>query len=252
MRIRGARLIGCVIGVGALAACGDNKAPEDVPYFEWDAQHTLGAMSLDTLDASNDAPLLSKLDKAKRENWVVMVYGHRPSELASLVTIEAFMKHAQELDLPFYTFADLALDDGVAKPGICLSFDDTEVDDWMTLRPLFATYDARATFFVTRYDEFTDDNRQKLHVLYDEGNSIEAHGVHHVNANDYVAANGLDAYIADEVQPSIDILREDGFSPVAFAHPYGQHSPEIDAAISERVALVRSISQTPLPGHDCH
>jgi hypothetical protein len=253
MSIRGSVVLGAAVACLTFAiGCGDNHPERDLPYFKFDGRQTVGAMSLDSLDEHDDEPLLSKLQKAKDMNWVVMVYGHRPSELSSLQTIEEFMIRAEEDGLPFYTFADLAKDGDTERPGICLSFDDTEVDDWMTLRPLFEEYHARATFFVTRYYEFTEDQRAELHTLYDEGNSIEAHGINHVDAVDYVEQHGIEAYMADEVQPSIDVLKQDGFSPVAFAHPYGRHSEMIDDAISERVQLVRSISQTPLPGRDVH
>jgi hypothetical protein len=239
-----------VVAALLLAACGDNTWPREEPYFKWDGKPTVGAMDITDLDASNDGPLLSKLAHGHDDNWIVMIYGHRPGELVSLDTIQALLQQAQDEQLPFYTFAQLALDDGIARHGINLSFDDTEIDDWYSLRPLLQQYGAHVTLFVTRYAQFTDDGRQKLHQLYDEGNDVEAHGVNHVNGPDYVAQYGLDAYLADEVQPSIDILREDGFDPVAFAHPFGAHTPEIDEAITARLALVRSISQTPLPGHD--
>ena len=76
--------------------------------------------------------------------------------------------------------------------------------------------------------------------------------VHHVNGPTYVEHHGLAAYVADEVQPSIDILTADGFEPVAFAHPYGAHTADIDAAVLERIQLVRSIAEVPLPHHDDH
>jgi peptidoglycan/xylan/chitin deacetylase (PgdA/CDA1 family) len=90
------------------------------------------------------------------------------------------------------------------------------------------------------------DNRYRnpLHV---EGHSIEAHGVHHLDAATYIADHGLAAYLDDEVQPSIDILRADGFAPVAYAHPFGSHTRELDEAIAGRIRFARSISGKPKP-----
>jgi peptidoglycan/xylan/chitin deacetylase (PgdA/CDA1 family) len=128
-----------------------------------------------------------------------------------------------------------------------MSFDDTEVDAWYGFRDVFARYDARATFFVTEYAQFTDDGRQKLHALYDEGNDIEAHGVHHVNVCDYTATtgNGIEGYITDEVMPSIQVLKDDGFAPVAFAFPGGTMGNAIVDALAPLVPLTRGITQLP-------
>jgi hypothetical protein len=56
------------------------------------------------------------------------------------------------------TFAALAadLEAGNTRSGICLSFDDADVDDWFLLRPLLARHSAHVSFMVTRYFEFTD------------------------------------------------------------------------------------------------
>jgi hypothetical protein len=233
----------------ALGGCGDNEPPRELPYFTWGGETTVGAMSMDHLDTTMDFPLLSRLDRAVADDAVVMIYGHIPGRGLRLDVVEDVLAAARDRHLPFLTFADLAAG-GPRRAGICLSFDDDAVDEWMQLRDLFARYDARATFFVTRYREFGPRRRQLLHQLADDGNDIEAHGVNHLNARDFVDAYGIDQFINDEVQPSLDVLRADGFAPVAYAHPFGAHTPEINAELLTRVdglQLIRSISVTPLP-----
>jgi Polysaccharide deacetylase len=225
-----------------VAGCGDNLY-RDLPYFEWNGQRTIGAFEIDAL-APDDPHMAAEIATAKPGNWVVLFYGHNPGPGAPFATIESILSQAHDQGLPMYTFADLVA--GTADgPGICLSFDDTEVDQWILLRPMLAQYGAHISFFVTEYQTFTADQRAELHTLYADGNSIEAHGVHHANELTYVAANGLDALIADEVKPSIDILVADGFTPKAFAHPGGAHSREIDDAILTVIPLARSISGAP-------
>ncbi len=232
-----------------LGACGETV--HDDGFFTWTGQRSFGAMSIDHLNASDDAPLLDELHQATDQRSVAMVYAHIPDVTVSLETIARVLSVAHDDGLAFYSFADLAKG-GPAKPGLCLSFDDRAIDQWFELRDLLATYGAHVTFFVTEYDQWNDQEKAKLHVLYADGNSVEAHGVHHVNGRTYVEHHGLAAYIADEVQPSIDILTADGFEPVAFAHPYGAHTAEIDAAVLEHIQLVRSIAEVPLPHHDDH
>ena len=227
----------------ALAACGDNKRV-DIPYFTWDGERETGAYELDHLPP-DDPGMLDRIDYAPDRDWVTMFYTHDPGIVVSWETLDAFFARAVEDGLPFFTYADLAAG-GPPRPGICLSFDDTEVDAWYQLRPLLAKYGAHVSFFVTRYFEFTPVQRDELHQLYMEGNSVEAHGVNHAYAVDYVAQNGLDKLIDTEVVPSITILQADGFTPVAYAHPGGSHDPEIDAAIEEHIQLLRGISGAPL------
>ena len=47
----------------------------------------------------------------------------------------------------------------------------------------------------------------------------------------YVEQRGLDSYMSDEIQPSIDHLRDDGFTISTFAYPYGSRTDETDRAI---------------------
>ena len=82
-------------------------------------------------------------------------------------------------------------------------------------------------------------------MLYADGNTIEAHGVNHASAIAYIPAHGLQAYLDDEIQPSIDILRADGFTPIAYAHPGGAHTRELDEALAGRIRFARSISGAP-------
>jgi Polysaccharide deacetylase len=227
--------------VMAVAACGDNRQ-YDEPFFEWGVDRTVGAMELDHLSA-DDIGMLDQIDADDDTPWVAMFYAHVPGRDVDMATLEALLARAQEDGLATLTFHDLA--EGAPRAGISLSFDDTEVDQWMQLRPLLQRYGAHASFFVTRYFEFTDAQRAELHQLYEDGNSIEAHGVNHAYAVKYVKQYGLEQFLDEEVIPSIDILRKDGFQPVAYAHPGGSHTREIDDAILEHVKIVRSISGAP-------
>ncbi len=50
------------------------------------------------------------------------------------------------------------------------------------------------------------------------------------------------AWMTDEVQPSIDQLRADGYTVDAFAYPYGSRTDETDRAVLDQVKIVRSVS----------
>jgi peptidoglycan/xylan/chitin deacetylase (PgdA/CDA1 family) len=225
------------------AACGDNLS-HDIPYYQWHRGGAVGAMEIDHL-TPEDVGMLDQVDSGDDGAWVAMFYAHVPNQDIDLATIDALLSRAQDDGLATLTYGDLM--SGTPRAGISLSFDDTEVDQWMLLRPVLAKYNAHVSFFVTRYFEFTDMQRAELHQLYEDGNTIEAHGVNHEYAVQYVKDHGLQDLIDNEVVPSITVLQDDGFSPVAYAHPGGSHDREIDEAILEHIPIVRSISGAPKP-----
>lgn len=242
-----------LLWLGLVVACGDNIAPDykwgdQDPFFRWNGQPHVGAYSLDGLTPETREPILRRIDGV--DNEVLVLYGHATSIGTSVETIEAVLARAGDRGLDSVTFLDLARD-GAKRPGIALSFDDTEIDAWFEFRDVFARYDARATFFVTRYYEWSDEARAKLHVLFDEGHSIEAHGVNHINVCLYsemhdLDEHDLDAYIAEEVMPSVEVLRADGFTPHAFAFPGGIEGNAIVEALEPHIEITRGITQRPV------
>jgi peptidoglycan/xylan/chitin deacetylase (PgdA/CDA1 family) len=239
------------LGVVAVVvgACGDNelpdfKADDQDPYFHWDGQPMVGAYGLDKLSPKALDLILHRIDAL--DDRALVLYGHMTPEGVTPETIATVLARARNAGVDILTFADLARG-GSRRAGVVVTFDDEDIDAWFGLRDILARYDARATFFVTRYFEWTDAGRQELHTLYDEGNDIEAHGVNHVNVCAYTAStgNGLDGYIADEVMPSIQVLQADGFAPVAFAFPGGSMGNAIVDDLAPLVPLTRGITQLP-------
>jgi len=239
--------LGVVVAV--VGGCGDNELPnfeayDQDPYFHWQGQPMVGAYGLDKESPEALDLILHRIDAL--DDDVLVLYGHVGGEGVSPATIETVLARARDAGIDIVTFADLARG-GMKRPGVAVTFDDLDIDAWFGLRDIFARYDARATFFVTEYFEWTDDGRQKLHVMYDEGNDVDAHGVNHVNVCAYTAStgNGIDGYSADEVMPSIEILKADGFAPVAFAFPGGSMGNAIVDALEPLVPITRGITELP-------
>jgi len=235
--------------VAAIAGCGDNVNPDferydQDPYFHWDGQPNVGAYGLNDLAAKPLEVILDKIDHL--DDRVMVLYGHASTPGVTRETLAAVFERAREAGVDTLTFADLARG-GAKRSGIAVTFDDTEIDEWFGLRDLFATYDARATFFVSEYGDFTEDGRAKLHQLYAEGHDIAAHGLHHLNICTYTATTGkgIDGYVEDEVMPSIQVLKDDGFAPVAFAFPGGSEGNAIVDALAPLVPITRAITELP-------
>lgn len=228
-----------------VAGCGDNELPDfkdndQDPYFRWDGQQNVGGYGLDGLSPEAFDLVLHRIDALDHE--VLVLYGHAGGVAPS--TIDAVFARARDAGVGIVTFADLVRG-GSKRPGVAVTFDDMDIDAWYGYRDIFARHDAHATFFVTRYHEWSDEDRQKLHVLYDEGHDVEAHGVHHVNVCLYTKEHSLDAYVTDEVLPSLEILKQDGFAPVAFAFPGGIMGNQIVDMLATEVPLTRGITQLP-------
>jgi peptidoglycan/xylan/chitin deacetylase (PgdA/CDA1 family) len=231
--------LACV--VAPLAACQREIAEIDGVFYNGDHRLVHCGIDLDTKSDIDFASIDSGLDRARDRRETVELYAHNPGATVPVETIRHVLAGAAERGLAFATYSDFAHGGGDG-PGLALSFDDTSVDAWVALRPLFAQYHAHVTFFVSRFYELTDDQRAGLQLLASDGHAIEAHTVHHLHAPDYVDQNGLNAYLRNELDPSIQVLRDEGFAVDAFAYPFGVRTDQLDHAIGKRVPVIRSVS----------
>ena len=188
------------------------------------------------------------LDDARTQGWVLNLYAHRPGDddLDPKVTIASdrlarVLTMVDDAGLPWVTCRQLAELPEQGGAGVALSFDDASVDAWEASQDLLADHGVAATFFVSKYPRFSDAQRATLQRLADAGHDIESHPVDHLDAVDYAAAHGVQAYVDDQVVPEIDALRAGGFDPRAFAYPFGSHSDELHDAILEHNSIVRTI-----------
>lgn len=234
----------------ALAAGGCRSAIEDMDeiFYDWTDRRVLCAANIDVVGDNGIETIDRGLERARDRGEVLQLYGHQPGDPAVGATvpvdkIEAILAKAVELGLAFYRSDELRPDaDGAGTGGLALSFDDAHIADWWGLRPLFQQYGARLTFFVTRYAGWDATMKAQLRDLYTDGHAIEAHSVNHLRAPEYVTEHGLEAYMTDEAQPSIDLLVADGYPVTDYAYPFGARTGELDHALLERVERLRAVS----------
>jgi peptidoglycan/xylan/chitin deacetylase (PgdA/CDA1 family) len=200
-------------------------------------------VNLDTSANTSIESVDSALDRARNRGEVAELYAHHPGDTVPISKIEHVLSAARDRGLRFVTYDDFARSRD-AGAGLALSFDDTAIDAWFSLRPLLQQYGARVTFFVSRYAFVGPDQHDELHQLADDGHAVEAHSVLHLRAPDYVEQHGINAYVREEVDPSIAILRNEGFDVQAFAYPFGARTAELDRAIAKRVPVLRSVAFT--------
>jgi hypothetical protein len=220
----------------ALAGCHD----EHWLTYPWDDRRVLCSQAMD--DLTSDAPWELAEDQmleAAQTRSVLALHAHVPGESISTAAIERILTMAERRGLAFLTYREL---DPAATPraGLALAFDDNAIDAWFGVRDLLAAHGAHVTFFVTRWYSRTETERAELRMLAGDGHDVEPHSVNHLHAPDYVREHGLPAYLTDEVMPSIDGLVQAGYPPPAiYAYPFGQSTPELDAAILKIVPRVR-------------
>lgn len=228
------------LGLAGLAACQVSVADVDGAFSAGPTQVHCG-VDLDTSARNSIASVDTGLDRAADRGEVLDLYAHDPGGTVPLDKIEHVLADAQARGLPLVTYEDLAAG-APAGAALALSFDDSSVDAWSAMQPLLDRYGAHVTFFVTRYASLKASQKAELHQLAAAGNAIEAHTVHHLRGPDYVRDHGLAAYLADEVLPSIELLRADGYPVHAFAYPFGSRTSETDRAILDHVTLLRSVA----------
>ncbi len=128
--------------------------------------------------------------------------------------------------------------------GVAITFDDAFVGEWHSIKGLLKAYAAKATFFVSHFDQLTDDSIEKLRVLQNEGHEIGYHGLRHLNAVNFVKETSLDNYLVTEIIPGMNIMAEHGFVPTSFSYPYGAHTREIDEALLKCFKHIRGTAFT--------
>lgn len=220
----------------ALAACHRGEAKRFGPRFFTDGlgSHVFCSKGLDRTHEWPHDELAASLEHALDAKVVLQTFAHAPTlDLAEYV---ADFDWATANGVKMVTFKDIA--SGFKGAGWAFTIDDDEVDTWYAWRERLRQHHVRATFFVTRYDKLTDAQKAELRELAKDGHDIEAHGVAHANALDYVKLHSLDAYVRDEVMPSSTALAE--FQPIAFAYPYGAHDHAIDNALLMHFKLLRT------------
>jgi hypothetical protein len=232
------------IGSAFVPACTQTPLAEIDEIFSDDTSRRVLCSA--SLDSSAEIPLdsvLGGLERAHAKGEIIHLYAHSPGKSVPIERLVSVLTRADELGLAYLTYAELGdARADVPAGGLALSFDDSNITEWFGIRDLLAEHGAHATFFVTRFDLLNDLERSELHTLEADGHAIEAHGLRHLNAPDYVMEYGIDAYMTDEVLPSLDLMRADGFQPTVYAYPYGRRTEELDDAVLKVVDRVRSVS----------
>lgn len=226
--------------IALVSACRFDAEDVDGAFYDGDHRRVHCALNLDG-KAGNMSGIDGALDRARDRGEVVELYAHKPGGTVAIADIEHVLAGAVARGLAFYTYADFVLGRPI-EGGLALSFDDAHIVEWFALREMFQHYNARVTFYLTRYLGQAPEKKELIRMLADDGHDIAAHGVAHVRAPSYVEEHGLGAYMKNEAVPSIDVLRDDGYPVWSYAYPFGARTSELDDALLDHVGILRSVT----------
>ena len=216
----------------------EHHSVTEAVQYHWDGAPVLCSKVVD--DVAHDGLTKVGIDLlyALEHDTAAVLHAHTPMTTVSYEQLDCIFDLATARDVELVTFSDFAARSS-PRPALALSFDDEAIDAWYAARDLFTKWNARVTFFVTDYAAWTSEQRTKLAELAALGHDIEAHGMYHLNAVDYVASHSVDDYIQLEVLPAIDLLEQAGFPITTYAFPFGATTNDITAAVLEYVPQVR-------------
>ncbi|HSH42739.1 MAG TPA: polysaccharide deacetylase family protein [Arenicellales bacterium] len=136
------------------------------------------------------------------------------------------------------------------QAGMVLAFDDGYHNWTEVIAPELAEAGGKATAYVnnTRLDgnSITIEELRELRSRY--GWEIATHTYHHHNATQFVAREGLDTWLREELQNSLAGLRELGFEPSSLAFPFNSFDDSLRRAALRHVDNVRRREALPLAG----
>jgi len=128
----------------------------------------------------------------------------------------------------------------LTTPGVCLTFDDLYVENWLAARPIFQAHDARVTFCVCRMHKATPAQIDGLHQLQEDGHEIAYHGRNHKKLKPYLRQHGLDLWLENEIARGVAEHRALGFPATSFASPFYGSTRQTRAATAPYFRITRA------------
>lgn len=128
------------------------------------------------------------------------------------------------------------------KGGVCLTFDDTYVDEWFKLSNTLIVNNIKATFFVTMINTLSETELKKLQTLDSLGFEIGCHGYKHIDAVKYLESHTLQEYFDFEIMPALKIMDQINLHPKSFSYPYGMNNDSLDLYLLNYFEILRDVT----------
>ena len=129
-----------------------------------------------------------------------------------------------------------------SQPGISLSFDDRNLEQWVEILPLLEENEAKVTFFLNGVNTLTAVEKSMISRIQDAGHDIQAHGEYHFSMNTYISDEGLFSYLEKEIIGHLEAFESLGISPTVFAYPFGEKNHYIDLFLWTKFSATRNVA----------
>lgn len=123
--------------------------------------------------------------------------------------------------------------------GVCLTFDDRFVANWLAARAILRDFGARVTFCVYGIEELTSEQVDGLFALQADGHEIAHHSRTHPKLKQYLREFTLEKWLDEEIDSEIEARRRLGFPSQSFAPPHHVLTPDVVTACRERFDVIR-------------
>lgn len=244
----GLNLLG-VLALATIIGCTHRRAPVTLAergdiYSQAPDRYVFCAAGIDTKPQQHPSldEITQAMMRAKLDGTTLHLYTHVPGDTIDPAFLEQVLAAAADQGVQLTTYDELSAQ---AVPGsLALSFDDSAIDSWTSIRPMLSKYQAHVTFFVTYFLGFNDAQREELQQLAADGHDIEYHSTGHLDAAQYVAEHGMAEYIATDIVPALDAMRAAGYPTRTFAYPYGSRTAATDDALRPYFDHLRAVVHT--------
>ena len=128
----------------------------------------------------------------------------------------------------------------LTQPGVCLTFDDRNVDDWEAMLPVFGKYGAHVTFFIN--GPITEDIAARLKAIEAEGHSIGAHGMVHDHYLKCVTERGMtpEEYAQKDSLAQMADFQRFGVNVISYACPMSSRDERLDNILKPHFRHIRT------------
>lgn len=157
-------------------------------------------------------------------NWAFAI-------IISILSITNFGCH--KADIPYGKFENGA---------IAFTFDDHFIDNWYRYLRLLDSLQIKATFYISHYHRFSDDQKSKLHTIEAHGHEIAYHTASHPDLVKEVKKKGMAVVIRDEIERNLHQMKRDGFDVNNFAYPFGAYDACLNTSLLRMFKSVRCVT----------
>ena len=132
---------------------------------------------------------------------------------------------------------------------VLFTFDDGWTDQWLDCLPLFAEFNAHATFFYP--GPLPEKDLAGIKTMQAAGHSVGLHALKHLDADTFTAEHGAEAYLKAEIFPQLEVMEQAGLHVQNFAYPNNRRTEETDQILLPYFRKFRAgIPSKPQKGYD--